>query len=80
MTEDLTGSVQKKGGVYYAVINYHDPCGKRKQKWVNTHLSIKNNRRNAEKFLERAIEEFERRCADGYDSLQPGEKSDPAEN
>ncbi len=59
MTEDLTGSVQKKGGVYYAVINYHDPCGKRKQKWVNTHLPIKNNRRNAEKFLERAIEEFE---------------------
>lgn len=59
MTESLTGSVQQKNGKYYAVLNYKDEMGKRRQKWISTQLPIKNNRRNAEKFLKHALEEFE---------------------
>lgn len=60
MTDSLTGSIQEKSGKYYAVINYKDDTGKRKQKWINTKLLVKNNKRKAEKFLARSLEEF--RC------------------
>lgn len=58
MAQSITGSIQPKNGIYYAVINYYDPDGKRRQKWINTHLPVRNNRRNAEKFLDKAMEEF----------------------
>lgn len=56
----ITGSLQIKNGKYYAVINLKDTNGKRKQKWISTEYEVKgNNKRNAEKFLRKCIEEYE---------------------
>jgi len=51
----LTGSLQIKNGKYYAVINYHNEHGKRKQKWVNTNLEVRGNKRKAEEFLNKLL-------------------------
>lgn len=55
----MTGSLQQKNGKYYAVINLTDVSGNRKQKWINTGLEIKGNKKNAEKFLRDVLSEFE---------------------
>ena len=47
----MSGSLQIKNGKYYAVISYKNEQGKRKQKWVNTNLEAKGNKRKAEDFL-----------------------------
>ena len=44
----MTGSLQAKRGKYYAVLNFVDNTGKRKQKWVYTGYEVKNNLRKAE--------------------------------
>ena len=41
-------SLQIKKGKYYAVIDFKDKEGKRKQKWISTGLDAKNNKRKAE--------------------------------
>lgn len=46
----MTGSLQIKDGKYYTVINTYEN-GKRRQKWENTGLSAKGNKRAAEKLL-----------------------------
>lgn len=48
----VTGSVQAKNGKYYAVLNYKDDFGKRKQKWIGTGYPIRGNKKKAERFLE----------------------------
>ena len=55
----MTGSLQIKNGKYYAVLNYKDNNGKRKQKWLCTELDVKGNKRKAEQFLHNAIIEYE---------------------
>ena len=55
----MTGSLQIKNGKYYAVLNYKDNKGKRKQKWLCTELDAKGNKRKAEQFLHNAITEYE---------------------
>lgn len=55
----MTGGVYEKNGKYYAVINFKDENGKRKKKWINTGLDVKNNKRKAEAFLQMKIKEFE---------------------
>ena len=48
----MTGSLQVKGNVYYCVLSFKDEqSGKWRQKWINTELDTKNNKRNAERFL-----------------------------
>lgn len=47
----MTGSLQVKNGVYYAVLNFKDKSGKRKQKWISTELTEKGNKRKAEQVL-----------------------------
>lgn len=47
----MTGSLQVKGNIYYAVLNFKDKTGKRKQKWFNTKLPVKGNKRKAEQML-----------------------------
>ena len=37
----ITGSLQKKKGLYYAVLNLYDDYGKRKPKWIPTGYTIK---------------------------------------
>ena len=44
----ITGSLQKKKGLYYAVLNLYDDYGKRKPKWIPTGYTIKGNKKKAE--------------------------------
>ena len=37
-----TGSVQEKNGRFYFVLNLYDAKGKRKIKWISTHLLVEN--------------------------------------
>lgn len=47
----VAGHLQKKKGYWYIVLNLHDENGKRKIKWIATHLPIQGNRRRAEEML-----------------------------
>lgn len=51
----VTGSVQAKNGKYYAVLNYKDDFGKRRQKWICTGYTIRGNKKKAERFLEEQL-------------------------
>ncbi len=55
----MTGSLQEKGGKYYAVLNMKEQNGKRKQKWISTKLPIKGNKKRAEKILRDLLKEYE---------------------
>lgn len=55
----MTGSLQVKNNIYYAVINLTDQNGKRKQKWISSKLETKGNKRKAEQFLRDKIKEYE---------------------
>ena len=48
----MTGTLKVKRGYYYAVINYKDNYGKYKQKWFNTGLKERGNKKEAQKILE----------------------------
>ncbi len=55
----ITGSLQIKKNMYYAVLNITDENGNRKQKWISTKLSIDgHNKRAAKKFLDDTLEEY----------------------
>lgn len=47
----VAGHLQQKKGYWYIVLNLHDEKGKRKSKWISTHLPVEGNRRKAEKLL-----------------------------
>ena len=53
----MPGSLQEKGGVYYAVLSFKDDSGKWRYKWINTNLSVKGNKRKAQEFLAKALED-----------------------
>ncbi|BAK97438.1 putative site-specific recombinase [Oscillibacter valericigenes Sjm18-20] len=55
----MTGSLQIKSGTFYAVLNYKDKNGKRKQKWICLNLPEKNNKRKAEQRLSELLAENE---------------------
>lgn len=55
----ITGSLQKKKGLYYAVLNLYDEYGKRKPKWIPTGYTIKGNKKKAEEKLEQFKIEYE---------------------
>ena len=40
---NITASLQIKNNIYQVVLNYKDINGKRKQRWVSTGLSEKDN-------------------------------------
>ena len=49
----VTGSLQIKKNIYYAVLNYRDEKNIRKQKWISTQIkSIKGNKKLVERELE----------------------------
>lgn len=48
---NASGSIQKKNGYWYCVINMNDEHGKRRQKWIATGLKIDGNKRRAEAIL-----------------------------
>ncbi|MFI3326618.1 MAG: site-specific integrase [Clostridia bacterium] len=57
MAVNLRGTLQERRGVYHMVIEYYIN-GKRKQKSITTKLPVKNNKRNAELMLKKALNEF----------------------
>ena len=59
----MTGSLQVKGGAYYAVLNFKNENGKRRQKWIHTGLPAKGNKREANAVLNKLLAEFEGREA-----------------
>ncbi len=56
----MTGSLQIKGGKYYAVLNIKEN-GKRKQKWIDSQLTVKGNKTRAEKFLREQLRLYEQK-------------------
>ena len=54
----VAGHLREKSGYYYAVLNYTDPLGKRKTKWISTGLTIKGNKKKAEAVLMDARRNF----------------------
>ena len=61
----ITGSVQKKNGTWYAVLNLRAANGKRKPKWISTGLSARGNKKKSTAFLEQQINKFSENAADG---------------
>ena len=55
----VTGSIQTKNGMLYALLNYKDENGKRKVKWISTGLAEKDNKRKAQRMLPEIILKFE---------------------
>jgi len=55
----MTGTLKVKRGYYYAVINYKDNYGKYKQKWFNTGLKERGNKKEAQKILEDKLNTFQ---------------------
>lgn len=61
----MTGSLQIKNGKYYAVLNFKSSDNKRKQKWINTNLTICGNKRKAETVLHKLLAKYE-----GFSNIQ----------
>lgn len=57
----ITGSLQIKKGIYYAVLNMHDEFGKRKLKWISTGFKEKGNKKKAELVLEKLKFEYNKK-------------------
>ena len=58
----MTGSLQKKGNTYYAVVRISDETGKERQKWISTGIStIGNNKRQANTKLREILVDFEQK-------------------
>ena len=55
----MTGSLQIKNDLFYAVLNFKDKNGKRKQKWIPLQLPVKGNKRKAEAVLQKLIMQYQ---------------------
>ena len=55
----MTGSLQIKNDLFYAVLNFKDKKGKRKQKWIPLQLPVKGNKRKAEAILQKLIMQYQ---------------------
>lgn len=55
----MTGALKVKRGYYYAVINYKDNYGKYKQKWFNTGLKERGNKKEAQRILDEKLNTFQ---------------------
>ena len=56
----LSGSLQTKKGMYYAVVNLYDAEGRRKPRWVSTGIPVLgNNKREANATLRRILDTYE---------------------
>jgi integrase len=57
----MTGSLQTKKDKFYIVMNARDPDGNRKNKWISTGLSVKGNKKRAEKMLRDELGKYDER-------------------
>lgn len=66
----MTGSLQIKKSMYYAVLRIPDGRGVEKQRWISTGISVEgNNKRKAQQRLREIVAEFEEQYASGiFDS------------
>lgn len=64
----ITGSLQIKKDVYYAVLNLKDEYGNRKPKWVSTGLQTKGNKRRAEEALSNIKREYELKAMQSHNA------------
>jgi len=55
----MTGCLQVKNDVFYAVLDYRDAAGRRKRKWISTGLTVRGNKKKAEAFLQKTIRQYE---------------------
>lgn len=60
----MTVSLQIKNNKYYAVLNFKDTDGKRRQKWISLDMEVKNNKRKAEQALKKLVAEYEAKKID----------------
>lgn len=54
----VAGHLQQKKGYWYIVLNLYDESGKRKSKWIATHLPVQGNKRRAEELLFQARHQY----------------------
>ena len=64
--EIVSGHLQVKSGKYYVVLYLPQPNGKKKAKWISTHLEERGNKTRAEEILR----ELRRKYANGESLLQ----------
>jgi len=62
----MTGSLQIKKDVFYAVLNFKDAEGKRSQKWIPLHLNVRGNKRKAEAMLQELLVQYQ-----GVECIEP---------
>ena len=65
----VAGHLQEKKGYFYIVLSYPDVSGKRKTKWIPASLSVKGNKKKAEKLLMEARREFKPECKPIQDDI-----------
>ncbi|MGM9607080.1 MAG: tyrosine-type recombinase/integrase [Oscillospiraceae bacterium] len=65
----IAGHLQQKKGYWYMVLNMYEETGKRKSKWIATHLPVQGNKRRAEEMLLRTRQQY----SDLYDQSNDGE-------
>ena len=58
----VAGHLQEKKGYFYMVLSYPDETGKRKTKWLPTGLTVKGNKKKAEKMLMETRQTFVPEC------------------
>lgn len=64
MTANTTASLQTKNDKYYIVVGYYDTKHKRKQKWINTNLTVSgNNKRKAEQKRLEVLQEWQEKTS-----------------
>ena len=57
----MTGSLQTKGGAYYAVVRMPDDMGVERQKWISTGVKVEgNNKREANRRYREILSGLER--------------------
>lgn len=54
----VAGHLQQKKGYWYIVLNLYDEQGKRKTKWIATHLPVQGSKHRAEELLLQARQQY----------------------
>lgn len=71
----MTGSLQIKNGMYYAVLNLYDSQGKRRLKWINSAIAAydskgrQTNKKTAKAFLDKLLSEYQTQKTGIYNNI-----------
>ena len=61
----VAGHLQQKKGYWYIVLNLYNEQGKRRTKWIATHLPVQGNKHREEELLLQTREQY----ADSRESI-----------